>query len=111
VNDIYIHASGIMIATPRGQLARYFYGVEFQPKDLKLGLIEAAGSRIGSLTDQILLFCYHYDPSTGKYTATVLNLLRAGAGATLLLLGGSLFLLWRRDFRLGRVAFHEERHP
>lgn len=111
VNDIYIHASGIMVVTPQGRIARYFYGVEFQPKDLKLGLIEAAGSRIGSLADQILLFCYHYDPSTGKYTATVLNFLRAGAAATLLLLAGCLALLWRRDLRRGSIAFHEVRHP
>ena len=76
---MFFHASAVMAVTPTGRLARYFYGVDYEPKDLKLGLIEASHNKIGSLTDQILLFCYHYDPKTGKYGAVVMNILR-GAG-------------------------------
>lgn len=97
VNKMFVHASGIMIVTPDGKIARYFYGVEYEPKDLKLGLIEASHDTIGSPVDQVLLFCYHYDPKTGKYGAAVLNLLRLVAGAVLALLVGGLFFLWKRD--------------
>jgi len=108
-NDIFLHASGVIVLTPQGKAARYFYGVEFEPKDLKLGLIEASRNRIGSAVDQILLFCYHYDPATGKYTATVLNLLEASAALTLLLLLGVLGRLWRRNLRQDRAYLEEER--
>jgi len=110
-NDIFLHASGIMVLTPEGKLARYFYGVEFEPKDLKLGLIEASRNRIGSAVDQILLFCYHYDPATGKYSATVINLLRGSAAATLLLMVGILGILWRRDVKAARGVPNEVRYP
>lgn len=104
-NKMYIHATGVMIATPEGRLARYFYGVDFQPKDLKLGLIEASHDRIGSPVDQILLFCYHYDPKTGKYGAVVMNILRLAGLLTLLIGGLALFFLFRRDIRVhGRAA-------
>lgn len=95
--QMYIHASGIMVATPQGVLSRYFYGVEYSPKDLKLGLIESSSGAIGSPVDKVLLFCYHYDPSTGKYGAVVMNLLRAGGAVTVVFLGGALLLLWRRE--------------
>ncbi len=96
---MFVHASGIMVLTPEGKIARYFYGVEYEPKDLKLGLMEASHDRIGSPVDQILLFCSHYAPTTGKYTADVINLLQAAAGVTLVLLIGGLVFLWRRDLR------------
>ena len=103
-SQMYFHAAGIMIATPQGKLARYFYGVNFQPKDLELGLIEASGNRIGSAVDQILLFCYHYDPSVGKYGWAVINLLR-GAGALFVIgLAATLFVMFRRDVVRGRSA-------
>ncbi len=76
---MFIHASGIMLLTPEGRLSRYLYGVEYEPKDLKLGLVESSHNRIGSPADQILLLCYHYDPKTGKYGMTVLNVLRGAA--------------------------------
>ena len=98
-HNMFVHASGIMVLTPEGKIARYFYGVEYEPKDLKLGLMEASHDRIGSPVDQILLFCSHYDPTTGKYTADVVNLLQAAAGVTLALLIGGLVFLWRRDLR------------
>jgi protein SCO1/2 len=97
-----------MVLTPQGKAARYFYGVEFEPKDLKLGLIEASRNRIGSVVDQILLFCYHYDPATGKYSAAVLNLLHVSAAATLLLLVVILGRLWRRNLRQDRAFLEEE---
>src|SRR5215510_6484744 len=80
----FIHASGIMIATGEGKLARYFYGIEYAPKDLRLGLVEASAGKIGSPVDQLLLYCYHYDPSSGKYGAAVMNMLRIGAALTLI---------------------------
>lgn len=94
---MFFHAAGVMVLTPEGKLARYLYGVEFQPKDLKLGLIEASHNRIGSPVDQILLFCYHYDARAGKYTATVMNILQAAAAGTLVLMVGGFTFLWRRS--------------
>src|SRR5262249_54062712 len=77
----FIHASGIMIATPEGKLARYFYGIEYAPKDLRLGLVEASGNKIGNSVDRLLLYCYHYDPAAGKYGAVAMNILRLASVA------------------------------
>jgi protein SCO1/2 len=90
----FIHASGIMIATGEGKLARYFYGIEYAPKDLRLGLVEASAGKIGSPVDQLLLYCYHYDPSSGKYGAAVMNMLRLGAALTLIAIIG-MFVAFR----------------
>jgi protein SCO1 len=95
--QMFIHLSGIMILTPEGKMARYFYGVEYEPKDLKLGLIEASHDKIGSAVDSVLLFCFHYDPTTGKYGAVVMNLVRAAGALTLLVLGSALAILWRKN--------------
>jgi protein SCO1/2 len=91
----YAHASAIYVATPEGKLARYFYGIEYAPKDLRLGLIEASQNKIGSPMDQLMLYCYEYDPATGRYGAAVLNIVRAGGVLTLI---GFvvLFLILRR---------------
>ena len=100
--DQFAHASGIMILTPEGRLSRYFYGVEYAPRDVRLGLVEASQNKIGNLTDTILLFCYHYDAATGKYGAIAMNMVRL-AGAVFFLLGaGWLLIAWRRDLRLDR---------
>jgi protein SCO1/2 len=96
-NGGYGHATGIIVATPDGRLARYFYGVEFSPRDVRLGLIEAAAGKIGSPIDQLLLFCYRYDPATGKYGLLVLKVLRLAGLATVLALGGFIFVMLRRD--------------
>jgi protein SCO1 len=88
----FAHAAGIAVLTPAGRIARYFFGVEFSPRDLKFGLMEAAEGRIGSPIDQLLLFCYHYDPSSGRYTTAVLTAVRAGGVATLLILAA--FIVW-----------------
>jgi protein SCO1/2 len=90
----FIHASGIMIATSDGKLARYFYGIEYAPKDLRLGLVEASAGKIGSPVDQLLLYCYHYDPSSGKYGAAVMNLMRFGAVLTLIAIM-AMFVVFR----------------
>jgi len=93
----YAHATAIMVLTPQGRISRYFYGVDFPPKDLRMGLVEASQGKIGNAVDAVLLYCYHYDPETGKYGAMVANILRLTAAATILLLGGLLFILWRLD--------------
>ena len=95
----FIHPSGIVLLTPEGSVSRYLYGVNYEPKDLKLGLIESSHNRVGSPVDQILLLCYHYDPKTGKYGATVINTLRAAGILTLIALVIGMVLLWRRDLR------------
>ena len=84
------------MTTPQGKLARYFYGIEYAPRDLRLGLIEAADNKIGSPVDQLLLYCFHYDPATGKYGAIVMNIMRAGGIVTLVGLVGMLLVLRRR---------------
>jgi protein SCO1/2 len=93
----YAHATAIMVLTPQGRISRYFYGVDYPPKDLRMGLVEASQGKIGNAVDQVLLYCYHYDPETGKYGAIVSNILKLGAGLTILLLGSLLFILLRLD--------------
>ena len=97
----FAHASAIYLATPQGKLARYFYGIEYAPRDLRLGIIEAAENRIGSPVDQLLLYCYHYDPATGKYGAVVMNMVRVGGIATLIAMLG-LFLVLRGRTTISR---------
>jgi protein SCO1 len=93
----YAHATALVLLTPGGRIARYLYGVEYAPRDLRLGLVEASAGRIGSPVDRLLLFCYHYDPATGKYGALVMRVVRLGGVATLLALGGLVLVLRRRD--------------
>jgi len=93
----YAHATAIMVLTPQGRISRYFYGVEFPPKDLRMGLVEASQGRIGNAVDQVLLSCYHYDPATGKYGAIVSNMLKLGGGLTVLLVGGMIFVFLRLE--------------
>jgi protein SCO1/2 len=99
--DRFGHASGIVLLTPEGKVSRYFYGIEFAPRDLRLGLIEASANQIGSPIDQLLLFCYHYDPATGKYSLMITNLIRLGAVATVLALAMFIGLMLRRDRNRG----------
>jgi len=98
-HEQYAHAAGIVVLTPQGRIARYFYGIEFAPNDLRLGLVEAAAEKIGSLADQLLLLCYHYDPTTGKYTAITTNVLRVGGAMTVLALGTFIVVAGRRERR------------
>jgi protein SCO1/2 len=96
----YAHATAIMVLTPQGRVSRYFYGVEFPPKDLRMGLVEASQGKIGNAVDQVLLYCYHYDPATGKYGAIVSNMLKLGGALTILFIGGLILVL----LRLERIA-------
>ena len=93
----YAHGAGIEILTPHGVIAKYFYGIEFSPRDLKFGLIEASDERIGSVVDSALMLCYHYDPSTGKYGAFAIGAVRIGAIATMLAFFTFLFVSLRRE--------------
>ena len=86
----YAHATAIMVLTPQGRISRYFYGVDFPPKDLRMGLVEASEGKIGNAVDQVLLYCYHYDPAAGKYGAVVANMLKIGGAVTIVMLGGMI---------------------
>ncbi len=98
----FAHASSIEIVTPQGKLAQYYLGVEYSPKDMLLGLIEASGNKIGSPVANILTYCYHYDPQTNKHSLIVARVVQFGGMVTMAGLGGFMFLMFRRDLRLGR---------
>lgn len=91
----FAHAGGIMIATPEGKLSRYFYGIDYAPKDLKFGLMESAQNKIGNPAEKLYLYCFHYDPATGKYGLAILSVLRLMGIATLLGIGGMFLVFWR----------------
>jgi len=93
----YAHGAGIELLTPRGVIARYFYGIEFAPRDMRLGIVEASEERIGSPIDSVLLLCYHYDPATGKYGATAMTMVRIGAVMTMLGFAVFLFVALRHE--------------
>jgi protein SCO1/2 len=93
----FAHASGIMILTPEGKVSRYFYGIEYAPRDMQLGLVEASNNKIGSPVDQILLYCFHYDPQTGKYGFAIMNSIRVLGFATFFGLALLIFFLKRRE--------------
>jgi protein SCO1/2 len=93
----FAHASSIQIVTPQGKLAQYYMGVEYSPKDIRLGLVEASANRIGSPVDNILTYCYHYDPSTNKHSLIVARVVQLGGLVTLLSLGGFMWVMFRRD--------------
>jgi protein SCO1/2 len=93
----WAHAAAVIVLTPQGKISKYFYGVEFAPKDLRFGLIEASQNKIGTIVDQMLLYCYHYNPATGKYGAVIMNVLRLAGVVTALILGGFVLIMFRRD--------------
>ncbi len=93
----YAHATAIMILTPEGKIAQYYYGVDFPPKDLRLGIIQASQNKIGTVVDQVLLYCYHYNPDAGRYGAIVSRVLQLAGGATIFILGTFLLLMFRID--------------
>jgi protein SCO1/2 len=99
----FLHGAGLVVLTPSGQIARYLFGLEPSPRDLRLTLVEASGGRIGSFVDQALLYCFRYDPKIGKYSAVTLNLVRLGGGLTLALLLSLVGLLLRRERLLART--------
>src|SRR6266568_1817792 len=93
----FAHASGIIVLTPEGKIANYFYGIEYSPRDLRLALVESSQNKIGTPVDALMLYCYHYDPATGKYGAVVMNILRLAGGVTVVLIVGLLLVLRRRS--------------
>lgn len=100
----YVHASAMMLLTPQGRMSKYFYGIEYPPRDIRLGLIEAADNKIGTAVDQMLLYCYHYDPSAGKYSMVVMNVLRLGGVVTLVAIGGFVLAMVARERRKPKTA-------
>jgi protein SCO1 len=93
----FAHASGIMVMTPEGRLSRYFYGLAYPPRDVRLALVEAGEGKIGSTVDAIMLFCFHYDPVTGKYAVTILNVVRAAGAFSALAIALGIFIFLRRE--------------
>jgi len=93
----FAHASAIMLLTPEGKISRYFYGIQFPSRDLRLGLVEASEGKIGTPVDQVLLFCYHYDPATGKYGLLISRVIQAGGALTVLILGIAMLILFRGE--------------
>lgn len=105
----FAHASGIMIATPEGKLARYYYGIDYPPKDLRLSLVEASANKIATPVDALMLYCYHYDPSTGKYGVVIMNVMRVAGVITIILIVGLLFLLRKISRRRAQMIVSEVR--
>ncbi len=93
----FAHASVIMLLTPEGKISRYFYGIQYPTRDLRLGLVEASEGKIGTPVDQVLLFCYHYDPATGKYGLLISHIIQAGGALTVLILGVGMLILFRGE--------------
>ena len=100
--DQFAHASSIELATTDGKLAQYYLGVEYSPKDIMLGLIEASGNKIGSPVANIITYCYHYDPQTNRHSLMVARVVQVGGMVTVVSLGSFMFVMFRRDIRLGR---------
>lgn len=98
----FAHGTVLIAVTPQGRVSKYFYGFEYKPRDLRLGLVEASAGTIGTAVDQVLLLCYHYSPSTGKYSAAAMDIMRAGGAATVLGLGGFIFIMVRNERRNGK---------
>jgi len=89
----------VMVATPEGRLSHYFYGIEYGPRDLRLALVEASDHKIGTAVDQVLLACFHYDPSSGRYSMAVMTAVRAAGLAMVVLIAGAIVLMRRRERR------------
>ena len=98
-SEQFAHAAGIMIATPDGRLSRYFYGIDYSPKDVKFGLMESNENKVGNPAERLLLYCYHYDPATGKYGLAILRVMRLGGVLTLVGMAVMGFVFWRRNKR------------
>lgn len=105
-NGQYLHAAGIVVITPTGKVAQYFYGITFPARDLRLALVQSSHEKIGTVMDQILLFCCTYDPGTGRYQAAITRMIKVGGGLTILLIAGGFLFLYRWNFKgkQGEVA-------
>lgn len=102
-SNLFAHATGVMILTAEGRISRYFYGVEYPGRDMRLGLVDASEGRIGTPVDHVLLFCYHYDPSSATYSASILRIIRLGGILTVLSILGGIWLFRRREVRAGHA--------
>jgi protein SCO1 len=100
-SQLFAHASGVMILTADGRISRYFYGVEYPGRDMRLGLVDASAGKIGTPIDHVLLFCYHYDPSSATYSASILRIIRLGGILTILSIVGGIWISRRREVRAG----------
>jgi protein SCO1 len=98
-SNLFAHASGVMLLTPEGHISRYFYGVEYPGRDMRLGLVDASAGKIGTPIDHVLLFCYHYDPTAAVYSASILKLIRLGGVLTILCIVGGILISRRRETR------------
>jgi protein SCO1/2 len=104
--DQFAHTAAIMVLTPQGRVSRYFPGFEYKPRDIRLGLVEASQNKIGTISDTILLLCYHYDPATGKYSKSAMNFVRAGGVATVMGLASFIFVMVRGERQREKNALH-----
>jgi protein SCO1/2 len=93
----FAHPTGVMVLTPDGRLARYLFGIEYGPRDLRYAIVDASKGKVGSAVDSLALYCYHYDPAAGKYTVAIMRLVRAGGAATVLALGAFIFIMTRKE--------------
>jgi protein SCO1/2 len=107
----FAHASGIVVATPAGVVSRYFFGIDYSPRDVKFALIESSHEKIGTLADRLLLYCYHYDPATGNYGLMAMRVVRLGGAVTLVALFGFVFVSIRRDHRATGLPGEEKPMP
>jgi len=98
-NNLFAHASGVLLLTPDGRISRYFYGVEYPGRNMRLGLVDASAGKIGTPIDHVLLFCYHYDPSSATYSASILRIIRLGGILTILSIVGGIWISRRREVR------------
>jgi protein SCO1/2 len=101
ISGQWAHATGVMVVTPEGKLSQYFYGLEYSARDLQLSMVEASQGKIGTIVDRILLYCYRYDPATGKYGLVVIRSVRIVGALTALALFTFMFVMFRRDARAG----------
>jgi protein SCO1/2 len=99
----FFHPSGIVILTPEGRIARYFFGIDYAPKDLRLSLVEASQGKVGTLAESVMLYCYHYDAATGKYGVAIMNLLRAAGVLTVIGLTMGIVMMLRRERAAAKV--------
>lgn len=104
--NVFAHASGILLLTPEGRISRYFYGVEYPARDVRLGLVDASAGKIGTPVDHLLLYCFHYNPGTARYSATVLRIVRLGGLLTVLTIIGAILIFRRRDLKAARQNLH-----
>jgi protein SCO1/2 len=102
--NLFAHASGILLLTPDGRISRYFFGVDFPPRDVRLGLVEASAGKFGTPADHVLLFCFQYDPSSARYSAAILRIVRVGGVLTVAVILVGILLFRRREGRAARAA-------